>query len=67
MSQSDFVRRSVDYGGWDPSSIFSGDDTEGVQTREGENPNGRSNLELLNHEKCINRNKDVSLKRRFST
>jgi hypothetical protein len=39
MSQSDFVRTSVDYGGWDPSSIFSHDNT-GIPIREGENPNG---------------------------
>ena len=38
MSQSDFVRTSVDYGGWDPSSIFSSEDT-GLQEREGKNPN----------------------------
>lgn len=66
MSQSDFVRTSVDYGGWDPSSIFSLDNT-GIPTREGENPNG-SNMKLLYHEKCNNRNENesVSLLRKAS-
>lgn len=59
MSQSDFVRTSVVYGGWDPSSIFSRDNT-GIPIREGKNPNG-SNMKLPYHEKCNNRNENESV------
>lgn len=40
MSQSDFVRTSMEYGSWDPSSIFNADGS-GQSILEGRDSDGR--------------------------
>lgn len=49
MSQSDYVRTSMEFGGWDPSSIFNADGS-GQSILEGRDSD-RRDLKFLNHEK----------------
>lgn len=60
MSQSDFIRTSMEYGGWDPSSIFEADGSR-QSIIKGRDSDGRD-LKFLDHEKRHDINEDVSHK-----